>query len=401
MSKPYRRGDGLWALAVELPPVLDTETGKMKRRRKVVSHKDKGTVIARGRQLLLELAEHGDLPTDSITVAQWFDYWMREVAVKTRRPSTVASYRSAVTQQIIPNIGTVRLDKLTPVTVRRVTSAMQAAGRSSTYQRNVHSVMSAAFADAERDGRVRRNPVELVVAPRKKLTQLKALTAPQAVDLIGALGDTADRYLWATYLLTGARRGEILGLEWDRVGESLDLSWQMQRAKWDHGCRKPCGYKNAAYCPSKRLAVPADYEWRPLKDGLYLTRPKSRAGWRIVPLVQPLAGYLEEWRSVAPSNPWGLAFTRTTKDGTVLPLDPDYITREWRSLADTLGHHGVRLHDLRHTAVDMLYAAGVSEQVISAIVGHSTVSMTRAYKSKGDEVRERQAMLALTKYLGL
>lgn len=412
MSKPYRRGNGLWAQAIELPPTIDPDTGKLKRRRKVVSHRDKGTVIARAREVMLDLQQHGDIPTDNMTVQQWFDYWLREVAAKNVRPSAYSSYKSVVKNWVIPTIGHVRLDKVAPTTIRKVLERMEEAGLASAYRRNAHAVMSSAFADAERDGRMRRNAVELVVPPRKGRAQLTALTVPEAVNIIKR--ETPDKYLWATYLLTGARRGEVIGLEWDRVGDTIDLSWQLQRAHWEHRCGTlgkgekvwPCGFQYAAYCHKKHLSVPADYEWREVKDGLYLTRPKSSAGWRIVPLVQPLAGFLEEWRSIAPSNPWGLVFTRENDNPNnpvppVLPLDPDYVTREWRHVADSLGHGKVRLHDLRHTTVDLLYAAGVPEDVTALIVGHSAVTMTRKYRTKSDGVRERAAMLELSRYLGL
>lgn len=377
MSKPYRRGDGLWAQAIELPPTLDPTTGKLKRRRKVVSHKDKGTVIKRARQMLLQLEEHGDLPTDNMTVSQWFDYWLREIAAKTRRPKTLASYQSIVKQQILPAIGHVQLDKLTPTTIRKVTTAMDTAGRSSTYQRNAHSIMAAAFRDAEREGRLRRNPVELVQAPRKAATNLEALTLEEAVALLEVFSQSPEGALWATFILTGARRGEVLGLEWDRVGDVLDLSWQLQRI-------------------TAGATLPAGFEYRHLTNGLYLTRPKTRAGWRVVPLVDPLKSILERYRDTSPTNPHGLLFTRP--DGQ--PFDPDYITKTWPLILDAAGiDKKMRLHDIRHTTVDLLYAAGVPEPDILEIVGHSSRAMSRAYKSKGDLERLRASMVQFSRSL--
>ncbi len=42
----------------------------------------------------------------------------------------------------------------------------------------------------------------------------------------------------------------------------------------------------------------------------------------------------------------------------------------------------VRVHDIRHTTVDLLCAAGVPEDLIQEVVGHSSRAMSRAYKSK-------------------
>lgn len=387
-SVSFSKSKGLYVGRIELP----SHDGK--RRRKEFAAKTKAGLIAKRNAYLKQLAESGDLPTASMTVERYVDYWMREVVEKTRRPKTVASYRSNV-KHIVAAIGKTRLDKVTASTVRRVITHMERQELSPTTQRNVHSVMSAMFADAEREQRVPRNPVELVPAPLKGIPDLDVLTAEEAVRLVTAFRDQPDAFLWATFLLTGARRGEILGLTWDRVSDELDLSWQLQRLPWHHGCAArdhkgpwPCGRKRGADCPKKRIVTPANYEARQLEGGLYLTRPKSRAGWRIIPLVEPLASILAEWRALAPSNLHDLVFTI---DGR--PIDPDFATSMWPQVLKTAGiHKHVRIHDLRHTAVDLLYDAGVPEHLIMQIVGHSTRAMSRAYRSNTNREALRAGM---------
>ena len=372
----FQRDNGLWVGRIELPPDRDG-----KRRRKEFTSKSKATVIRKMQALRKQLEQSGDIPSDNLTVEGWLTYWVREVAVKTRRPKTVEAYRSIITRQINPIIGHLRLSKVTGQNVRAVFIGM--GDRSSTYKRNAHSVMSAAFRDAEREGRIVRNPVDLVDAPRKARTELEPLTADEAVKVILRHKDDPTAYLWAAFLLTGARRGEILGLEWDRVGEQLDLSWQLQRIK-------------------KGAEVPSDFESRHVRGELYWTRPKSRAGWRVIPLVDPLRSILEQWRTIAPPNPHGLVFTRQDSRGNTLPIDPDWTTRAWRSAMEDMGwgDKSTRIHDLRHTTVDLLYAANVPEDVISRIVGHSTMMMTRSYQSR-DLGRLEAGMRALSKSLGL
>src|SRR6185437_9055766 len=235
------------------------------RRRKQITSKDKNNVIRELRKLKTQLERGGDLPTSSLTVEAWTAYWMREIAQKNRRPATILAYRSNLVW-VNRAIGPVSLEKVTPVHVRKVIALMTTAGLSSTYKRNVHSVMSAVFADAEAEGRIPRNPVSLVPAPVKGVTNLDVLDVAEAVKLLGTFQDSTDAYLWLTYILTGARRGEIIGLEWDRVGDVIDLSWQLQRIQ-------------------DIRTAPANYEYRLIKGGLYWTRPKSRAGWRVIPLV--------------------------------------------------------------------------------------------------------------------
>lgn len=370
----YQRDDGLWVGRIELPSHDGT------RRRRQVTAAKKSDLLKKIAVKRKELQEVGDLPTASMSVGKWLDYWMTNVAVKTRRPKTISSYKSNLAW-VRRGIGTVRLDKVSGEHIRRVHRVMDKAGKSSTYQRNTHSVMSAVFGDAEREGRIPRNPVDLIDAPLRAIPQLEVLTPDEARSLIATFEDTPDAYLWATFMLTGARRGEILGLEWDRVGEALDLSWQLQRIGQD-------------------AELPADYERRPIQGGLWWTRPKSRAGWRELPLVDPLAGILARWKEIAPDNPWGLVFTRQTAAGPV-PLDPDWASREWPKVLAAAGiEKNVRLHDLRHGAVDLLYESGVPEDLIQEIVGHSTRAMSRAYKSRGNRTRTTDAMKQMSTLLG-
>jgi integrase len=201
----------------------------------------------------------------------------------------------------------------------------------------------------------------MVDPPRKAKVAQNALTADQAIRLLRHIATRADGALWATYLLTGARRGEILGLEVDRVTDALDLSWQLLRL------------------PDISTA-PADYEYRHLQGTLYLTRPKTKSGARIVPLVEPLRSILALHMQGVTD---GLVFTRGG-----LPWDPDRATKEWAKLLAEAGlPNDVVLHGARHTAVDLLDAAGVDWDTIKDIVGHSTRQMSQAYRSKPDMKR--------------
>lgn len=367
----YKNSQGLWTAVVELPQ-LDG-----KRRRKVIRSKEKNTVIRKLSEMKRDLEQHGDLPTASQTVEQWFTYWLSEFAEKDLRPNTVNNYRNVVTKHIIPIIGSVRLDKLTPAHIRRVTDEVERK-HSSTYALNAHRIMSSSFTVAEREGRIYRNPVKLTRAPRKERIELDVLTTDEAANLIRLFGDTPEAYLWAAFILTGARRGELLGLEWDRVGDDIELSWQLQR----YGL--------------EGVTMPKDYEARQLTDGMYLTRPKSSAGWRVLPLVDPLKTILERWREVAPQNEYGLVFTMPNGE----PIDPTYATKRWKKVLAQAGiEKNVRLHDLRHTTVDLLYEAGVPESIIMEIVGHSTRSTTRSYKSRGNRPQLTQAMKSLSELI--
>lgn len=388
---------------VELPP----HAGE--RRRTPVRSKNLTELKEKLDKKLQDLRERGDLYTNDMTVQAWFTYWFDNVVKKENRPATIRGYSSVIFGHIIPTIGKVKLEKLTANHIRQVEQKMLAEGLASTYALNAHRIMSRGLEIALREGRVGRNVAKLMDAPRKSRNDQQAFELEEVVKVLGHIAeDKVFGARWAAALLTGARRGEVIGLERDRVGDNLDLSWQLQRIIWTHGCGNPvgkwpetgrdmypCEQKTGHSCPQRRLDMPADYEHRQIDGGLYWTRPKSPAGWRIIPLVEPLRSILDRHMDQTPDNPWGLVFTWTNEKGEQRPIDPDADTRLWRRvLAETGIERDVPLHGLRHTAVDLLYEADVPEDLIPLIVGHSDRAMSRSYKtrSKAQQARIRKAL---------
>lgn len=383
----FQRANGLWCGTVELPRIEGEP-----RRRVTICSKDKKVALAKLNGKKEELREHGDIPTDNMTVAQWLDYWMDEFVYPHVRPNTASGRDTVIRHHIVPAIGKVKLKGLTPTHIRKVADRITSTPKdpklrgeknlpedtvmlSSTYALNAHNIMSTAFRAAVNEGRIKSNPVDKTKAPRKRLAEQKALDVDQAIKLLGYLSDKADGPQWATYLLTGARRGEILGLEADRITDVLDLSWQLQRFQ-------------------SVERVPADFEYRELGNGLYLTRPKSSAGWRIIPLVDPLRAILH--KHIEDSGRTGLVFTRD--DGSA--QDPDTVTKSWKKMLGAADlPTDVVLHGSRHTTIDLLYEAGVPEVVIMEIVGHTTRNVTRSYRSKGNRKQLEDAMKKMSALL--
>lgn len=388
MGALYKDSRGYWTGAVTLP----SRDGK--RRRKVIRGKDRAAVLNRLEDLKRELRDNGDIDTRDITVKQWFTYWLDNIVANEVRPKTAERYRNISEHWVIPTIGARKLRQLTASGVRSVTDAMVREGGSPTTALTAHRIMSVALEWAVREGRITRNPAKLMAAPRKAVSKLEALDLQQALDLYAhvRVAGGPGFALWATTLLTGARRGEVLGLEQDRVTDGvLDISWQLQRLTWRHGCANLCGRKRGADCPDRRLELPTDYEHRQVAGGLFLTRPKSRSGWRTPPLVEPLAGVLRAHLDTYSPGPNGFVFTNDGK-----PIDPSDHSRAWRKLlAETGIAKNVRLHDVRHTTVDLLTIAGVPDDVIMQIVGHASRLQTNDYRRRNDVARMRVGMTAL------
>jgi integrase len=69
------------------------------------------------------------------------------------------------------------------------------------------------------------------------------------------------------------------------------------------------------------------------------------------------------------------AFVFTAPQGGPLRL-PAFRARVWRPAVIAAGLDGLRIHDLRHTAVALWIAVGANPKEVSARAGHSSVSFT-------------------------
>lgn len=391
---------GLWVGQIELEP--DPLTGK--RRKKVVRRKSQVAL----QQALKDLREQGVghrsayMPTT--TVAEYMAFWLEHVNAS--RPKTRAGYRSKIDQYIIPAIGKLKLDKLTTDDVRKVHRYVTVTKKlSPTSAHQTHQILAKALKDAEREGKVKKNVARLVDAPVRAATKSVVLDTEQATEVLRAVSLDRLGSRWATALLTGMRQGEALGLELDRVdltAGTLDLSWQLQRVNWRHGCGPsagvddddrpiyPCGRIRGTDCHERLLDAPASWEHRHLTGALYLSRPKSDAGWRVIPLVEPLRSIIERRLAVDEPNEFGLVWTaeqKMTRQKVLLPLDgmpvdPSIDNAAWHSALEKAEVPQMRLHDARHTAVTLLYDLGVDESTIQAIVGQSVVAVTRGYRHR-------------------
>ena len=386
----YKRADGMWCVTVELPRGVDG-----KRRRKTIARKSKRAALDELDRVKGEM-KAGKVGGDQQTVKEWFDYWLNHIVpASDARPSTVRGYRSAVNEHIIPELGRVRLTDLSNAHVRaldkRVTTTPKVRRLrlldpedlpegteylTGAYSRNIFNVLRMGLNSAVAERVLNYNPLAQAKPPTTEARERRALDFPQAVQLLEHLAatDHPDRVRFMTHLYTGARRGEVAGLEVDRVGDLLEFTWQLQRIS---------NISDAA----------RSFEYRHLHGKLYLTRPKSKSGERVIPLVPPLGPMLHEYIG---GRTEGLVFRGP--DG--LAENPDRITQRWRdTLADAGLPDDVVLHGARHTAVTLLYAAGVPEVLIKEIVGHSDIEMSRHYRTKRDQDRLREAMIALSSML--
>ena len=392
-----RSSDGLWIARLEVGSGPDG-----RRRRWQAASRTRREALQALRDTRLHRAASRLPEGPAWTVAGWLRHWLESIVQPTVRPTTWRDYESVVRRHLIPALGSIRLADLMADDVRRMHRDVTASVSLVTANK-AHRVLRAALSDALSDGMTARNVAARLRTPTPPSTRTP-LTAGQAAAILAATIDDRLGSRWAAALLTGARQGELLGLTWDRVdlqSAAIDLAWQLQALGYRHGCttlhaESTCGTPRAGSCPERELDVPPGFEHRRLHGRLCLTRPKSAASMRVIPIPPRLVDQLARHRDATAAQPGPHALVWSTPTGQPIPAGTDLA--EWHQALAHAGLPPVPLHAARHTTATLLMDLGMDVTVIQAILGHAASLTTRGYLH-ADLTMSRAALALLAEHL--
>lgn len=380
-----QRSDGSWMGRIDAG-----FTREGKRRQVTVYGKDEAEAKRKLDAKRKQIAREGvSISTQtSATVKTWADRW---IVLRQRRvrPKTYAADRTALNNWIVPVLGKRKLEALSPADVRALAAAQTDAGLSTSSALRTHASFVKMLRDAILEGYDVPQRVLLTEAPTKAVSDRDAMEVAQAVAVLAVATTLPHGSRWATALLQGMRPAECLGLTWDRVDFDrgvITVDWQLQTLRYVDPARKDLG-----------LRIPDGYEVRQLVGAYALVRPKSKAGYRVIPMVEWVRAALLAWRDVAPPSPHDLVWPTLTG----APANETHDRDEWYALQQTASLDGVPVvhpagrlyvrHEARHTTATLLREAGVDPKIIQSIIGHSSIVTTRRYQ----HARGQQAAAAL------
>jgi len=388
----YRSG---WAAHVWIT------TPEGRRQRKSVYGKTREEVHAKYRALYDEAARGPVVPT-SPRLGDFLDRWLVEVAQPTLAPATVSNYELFCRLYIKPDLGRMKLDRLTVRDVQVWLNALRtrcqccAQGKDAAREvpkccsatacchqvasewtvHQAYTVLRGALSEAVRQDLVKRNVASLVrVRVPRPVRQLVWSVEDARTFLDSAKHD--DDPLFAGYVLLlvlGLRRGEVLGLAWEdldlEAGEAF-VRWQLQRVGGELLRRSTKTASSTAPLPLPGLVVSALEQ-----------RKVTEAKWRLA------AG--EAWS--------GSGLVLTTRLGD--PLDPRNFHRWFKARAEKAGVPVIPVHATRRTCASLLVALDVHPRVAMAIMRHSKIAVTMDIYAQVSSESTRAALQALGDRLG-
>lgn len=316
--------------------------------------------------------QQGTLVVSSMTVEQWLNYWLDNIAARNIRPQTLRGYRSKVNQYLIPNLGRIRLTSLRPEHIRTMHDNMRGAGLAEASVRQAHAILKRALTVAVQERKLGVNPADHMESPSTKTNKRDQLTPEQARRVLNVAGDSLRWWLAVFY---GMRQGEVLGLRWC----DIDL---------DH------------------LVIHVEQTLQTNTDGkLIFGPPKSESSRRPIPVLPWIEVRIKLAHIAAGSPDWS-STTLVFRNAEGGPIQPKADWRAWRDLLDECTQPPlapfprIALHAARNTAASLMEASGVPDRLVAQILGHSTVLMTHGYQA-ADIARMRQALTDVGTLLAL
>ena len=343
--------------------------------RRWVSGKTQDEVREGMRRLHSELHTGMLADADGLSVAAYLERWIEHKARDTR-PNTARSYRDTVRLYLAPHLGRVKLDKLRPLDLERMLTALLGAGKSPALVAYALRVLKMALRQAVMWGLVPRNVGDAVRPPRVERKEMEVWTPGEVASFLEVAQAHRLHALFHLAVMTGMRRGEVLGLKWS------DIDWERKRLTVRHNL----------------VEVRKEYGQTAVKGFLDVGDPKTYASRRPVALSPGTLAVLEAQRERQGRERAALG-EAYQDDGLVFasevgtPTHPRNLERAYYVLRERAQVSKIRFHDLRHTAASLMARKGVSIKAISEQLGHEDVAFTmRVYTHLYDEQREVAAL---------
>lgn len=220
-----------------------------------------------------------------------------------------------------------------------------------------HRLIRTILAQAEKEMLVPYNAASKATPPKVLHTEVNYFQAQDVADIRQALEQEPLKWRTIVYLLliTGCRRGEIMGLKWEKI----DLE-------------------------ARRIKIDTALLYSP-QHGIYEDTTKT-GNQRYINIPREVADLLKQYRreymemKLRYGDRWkdtGYLFVKD--DGT--PMIPDSITAWLRKFSKKHGLMHINPHAFRHTMASILISTGQDIVSVSKRLGHAKVSTTTDFYS--------------------
>jgi len=286
------------------------------------------------------------------TMKEYLEEWVENHGKANLRPSTFATYKGNIKNHIVPYIGHVHLNQLTPAMLDNMFSKLFDKGLSQSSVRYAQRILSVSLEAARKYRYIEHNPARDVITKFGKQGKTPApYTIEQVQQFMGKIVGTVWEMPVVLAGLYGLRISEAIGLRWQNVDfEKMQFSVQEQMP-----FKVPAGTKEI-----KELAP-------------------TKSNDRILPITEVTLPYFlrqfelqERQKSLVQAGGgeyYENDFVIAKPDGS--PERRDRMSSRFGQLIRHLEMPHIRFHDLRHAAATNMHQLTGDFYTVGEILGHT------------------------------
>ena len=306
------------------------------------------------------------------TVKEYLNEWVENHGKANLRPSTFNGYKSHIKNQIMPNIGHVQLNQLSPAMLDNMFQKLFDQGLSNSTVRYVQRILSVSMEAARKYRYIETNPARDIIT---KFGKQGKTPDPYTIEQVRQFMSKIIGTEWEMPIvlagLYGLRISEVIGLRW----QNIDLDKMQFSVNEQMPFKVPAGAKlidEMAPTKSNDRLLPITDDTLPYFMRRFELQERQKA------LVR--AGGGEYYDN---------DFIIAKPDGS--PCRRETVSAEFGHLLRRLEMPHIRFHDLRHTAATNMHQLTGDFYTVGEILGHTLkgIGMTLGISTNLDAVTAR------------
>lgn len=297
-------------------------------------------------------------------IKDYLTAWVERYGPTNLRPSTYSSYKGLIRNHIIPLIGNVRLNELTPEIIDGMLKQLFDTGLSQSTVRYCQRILSVSLGGAVKYHYIDSNPARDIITKFGKESHVPdPYTVQQMQQLLGIVAGTRLEFPVAIAGLYGLRISEILGLRWRNVcfeSKQFNVIEQLPFGlpSGTHEVHEMAPVKGKSLNKGRKLPI-TDITMQ------YFVRQKEKQNQQKAMCIKSSVVYYDN----------DLVFAQA--DGS--PIRRNDLSQQFGQVLRRSGMPHIRFHDLRHTAATNIHQLTGDFFTISEILGHTLEGTSKSF----------------------
>ena len=310
---------------------------------------------------------------EQMKYGEWLTEWLNNYIRISAKHRTIERYSEIINNHLIPSVGDIELQELTPIILQKYISELlkcgnkrTGAGLSSSAVNSIITVIQNSLHTAYNLRYINDMVGDKLKRPKAVERQIECFSVAEQKQIEQAVRAGGKPYMLGVLicLYTGLRIGELLALEWS------DIDFSNGTLMVDKTCHYGVNLNG--------------------QFGRIVDTPKTETSIRLIPLPKQLIPLMKEHKKI----PSKLVISKNGEG-----ISNRTYQRNFESLLKSLNLKHRGFHALRHTFATRALECGIDVKTLSELLGHKSPAVTLKKYAHTFLIHKKEMMNRLGKLL--